>query len=338
MSTILDALRKLEEERHSRTADARSRLLLSPPHQVHLRQRRRSPWKTRRNLFNVIGFLAAGFVGGASLVFWRSHTEHTSPPTAIASSVVKANANSQKVSLNQKIVGEKQAPTRTDRAGENGKELAQEATPHKQETLAATLSPADIQQRSSSTPTPVETVSQTSSPEQSNSASPLAALEVSTPLSPSLPGAQDSAPANISAVQHSPFAAAPPAPREPNPTRREVKQMAKREPVSPPSAPDTPQEGGSSYKVLLPNGATRTVTSPTQPPTTETTSSTSAGTSVSFLQWSSDPNRRIAFLRINGGPLTMAHEGDTVEGYTVVKISQNAVELQSGKTRMTLRP
>jgi hypothetical protein len=62
-----------------------------------------------------------------------------------------------------------------------------------------------------------------------------------------------------------------------------------------------------------------------------------AGTSLSFLQWSSDPERRIAFLRVNGGPLTMAHEGDTVSGYTVVEIRQNSVELQSGETHMTLR-
>jgi hypothetical protein len=34
----------------------------------------------------------------------------------------------------------------------------------------------------------------------------------------------------------------------------------------------------------------------------------------------------------------MAHEGDTIGGYTVVEIRQDTVELQSGETRMTLRP
>jgi len=73
-------------------------------------------------------------------------------------------------------------------------------------------------------------------------------------------------------------------------------------------------------------------------PTTETASTAASGTSLSFLQWSNEPDRRIAFLRVNGGPLTMAHEGDTVGGYTVVEIRQNEVELRSGETRMTLRP
>jgi hypothetical protein len=74
------------------------------------------------------------------------------------------------------------------------------------------------------------------------------------------------------------------------------------------------------------------------PPTNATVPTTSSGAALSFLQWSSDPERRIAFLRVNGGPLTMAHEGDIIGGYTVVEIRQNAVELQSGETRMTLRP
>jgi hypothetical protein len=84
----------------------------------------------------------------------------------------------------------------------------------------------------------------------------------------------------------------------------------------------------------------RPTTRDVAPPTSvarEVPATASAGTSLSFLQWSSDPERRIAFLRVNGGPLTMAHEGDTIGGYTVVEIRQNAVELQSGETKMTLR-
>jgi hypothetical protein len=58
---------------------------------------------------------------------------------------------------------------------------------------------------------------------------------------------------------------------------------------------------------------------------------------LSLLQWSRDPEKRIAFIRVNGGALTMAHEGDTVGGYKVVAIRQNAVELQSGESHVTLR-
>jgi hypothetical protein len=51
--------------------------------------------------------------------------------------------------------------------------------------------------------------------------------------------------------------------------------------------------------------------------------------SLNFLQWSPDPENRMAFIKVNGGPLTLAHEGDTVGGYTVVEIRRDAVELRS---------
>jgi hypothetical protein len=56
-----------------------------------------------------------------------------------------------------------------------------------------------------------------------------------------------------------------------------------------------------------------------------------------MLQWSPDPDKRIAFIKFNGGPMMLAHEGDTIEGYTVVEIRQDAVELRSGEKSMTLR-
>jgi hypothetical protein len=60
-------------------------------------------------------------------------------------------------------------------------------------------------------------------------------------------------------------------------------------------------------------------------------------TSLSFLQWSPDRDRRLAFIKINGGPLTLAHEGDTVEGYTVIEIRHDAVELSAKGRNFTLQ-
>jgi hypothetical protein len=60
-------------------------------------------------------------------------------------------------------------------------------------------------------------------------------------------------------------------------------------------------------------------------------------TSLSFLQWSPDSDRRIAFIKVNGGPLTLAHEGDTVEGFTIVEIRRDAVELSSKGRSFTLQ-
>jgi hypothetical protein len=74
-----------------------------------------------------------------------------------------------------------------------------------------------------------------------------------------------------------------------------------------------------------------------RPDQQEGENNSASGATLSLLQWSSDPERRIAFLRVNGGPLTMAHEGDTVGGYKVAEIRQNTVELQMGETHVTLR-
>jgi len=60
-------------------------------------------------------------------------------------------------------------------------------------------------------------------------------------------------------------------------------------------------------------------------------------TSLSFLQWSPEPDRRLAFIKVNGGPLTLAHEGDTVEGFTVVEIRRDAVELSAKGRSFTLQ-
>jgi hypothetical protein len=59
--------------------------------------------------------------------------------------------------------------------------------------------------------------------------------------------------------------------------------------------------------------------------------------SVSFLQWSPEPEKRMAFIKVGDAPTTLAHEGDTVNGVTVVKIRQGTVELQSGESRWTLK-
>lgn len=286
MSTILDALRKLEEERHSRTADARSRLLLSPLHQTRPLQRRRSSWKAKANLLSVIGLIVAGFSAGAGFVFWRSYSGQAGPTV-----------------------------------------------------LGVIPSPSPLADaRRDSPSTPLQSASETFSPEQDSDSPPLTIPTASLPLPSSPPEEQNTALASVSAVQRSPFATPPPAPREMTATQQEIAPTAKRAPALTPSAMDDKEQDGSLHEVLLPSGATRTVKSPTPPPTNAAAPTSSSGTALSFLQWSSDPQRRIAFLRVNGGPLTMAHEGDTVGGYTVVEIRQDAVELQSGETRMTLRP
>ncbi len=62
-----------------------------------------------------------------------------------------------------------------------------------------------------------------------------------------------------------------------------------------------------------------------------------ANSAVSFLQWSPESARRKAFVRVGGSPLTLVHEGDAIGGYTVAEIRPNSVALRSGTTRFQIR-
>ncbi len=62
-----------------------------------------------------------------------------------------------------------------------------------------------------------------------------------------------------------------------------------------------------------------------------------ANSAVSFLQWSPESAQRKAFVRVGGSPLTLVHEGDAIGGYTVAEIRPDAVALRSGTTRFQIR-
>ena len=62
-----------------------------------------------------------------------------------------------------------------------------------------------------------------------------------------------------------------------------------------------------------------------------------ANSAVSFLQRSPESARRKAFVRVGGSPLTLVHEGDAIGGYTVVEIRPDAVALRSTMTRFQIR-
>src|SRR5207253_2100645 len=124
--------------------------------------------------------------------------------------------------------------------------------------------------------------------------------------------------AETSVVQRSPFISAIPVPKETLSAQREVATAVKHSVE--PTARTPKASDGATYEVLMPSGATRLVKPPPSASTKVEESAAPAGTGLSLLQWSSDPERRIAFIRINGSALTMAHEGDTIGGYKVVEI------------------
>lgn len=131
--------------------------------------------------------------------------------------------------------------------------------------------------------------------------------------------AQATAAQGESIVQRSPFVSAAP-------TGQGIAATSKPTPAAAPTPSGT--QSGTLYEVHVPTGTTSVIESP---------SPAQAGATLSFLQWSSDPDKRIAFIKVNGGPLTLTHEGDTVGGYTVVQIRPDAVDLRSGETHLTLR-
>ncbi len=60
--------------------------------------------------------------------------------------------------------------------------------------------------------------------------------------------------------------------------------------------------------------------------------------SLNLLQWSPDVDRRLAFIGINGGPMLMIHEGDTVADFTIKRILPDGVELGFGNSTFVVKP
>ena len=59
---------------------------------------------------------------------------------------------------------------------------------------------------------------------------------------------------------------------------------------------------------------------------------------LSFLQWSSDPARRFAFISIDGAPTQRIHEGEVAAGLTVAAITPTGVQFKRDGTVFVIRP
>jgi hypothetical protein len=317
MSTILDALRKLDEEQQSRRADARSRLLQPSIYRSRPVRRQQSRWKPSAGVLGIFAFVIAGFASGEGIMWWRSDSHTTTPETVAAlpspSPTEKAHVTNTLDSLPQETPDSKRAV---------------EEEKHPPESPASQLQVAERQ--------PVETTTPAAGFPSKQENRPSGFLG-STPL-PSTSSAakdeEDAALAEAPVIHRSPFVTSSPAPRESAPKPR----MASTSPVSPaPSSTNTAAARTEVHRPMLAPPSQASNSGASRQDQQEGENSGASGATLSLLQWSTDPERRIAFLRVNGGPLTMAHEGDTVGGYKVAEIRQNAVELQLGETHMTLR-
>ena len=59
---------------------------------------------------------------------------------------------------------------------------------------------------------------------------------------------------------------------------------------------------------------------------------------LSFLQWSTDPARRFAFISIDGAPTQRVREGEVAAGMTIAAITPNGVQFRREGTVFVIRP
>ena len=307
MSTILDALRKVEEDARAHSTDVRTRLLLFP-NRFDLRppRQRRTPWLVGT------GLMLAGFAIGIGLMLWGLQLRAPKEEQQVSS------AESGSVS-----VPDKKLPPLTDPT-DKSKSLAEPIVAARvQQPPIQPLAPAATPALSPVTAIPPPFIPPDPRPTTAASASSL--LPAPTTSFSQLPldivSPEFSFQSSADAVQRSPFITTPPV---------EKTVAAAPKPVPTPAAPP-------------PSKVTPQVSPPPEssvpPPAVPAVKSSPAPTdaSLSMLQWSPDPEKRLAFIKFSGRPMILAHEGDTIEGYTVVEIRQDTVELRSGEKSMTLR-
>lgn len=301
MSTILDALRKIEEERRSRTADVRSRLLLSSPFKATLpSQLPQAQRKTRLALPLLLGCILVGGIAGASFLLRRSQPDAIPPA--------------------RDSMPRPTAPTRTPAPTTSSSIPAKAAPTPRTAAVAPLVAPAPPPQQQTSPQPSASTPVREHVP-------PIPVATLPTPEA-----TQPPSPPHGSAVQRSPFTP-PPLPTPPKEVAARPRVMVGAVSSEPP-ATESAAVREWRQRHQQPSPARTAPPDTKEVPTGDPSSAT--GTTLSMLQWSSDPEKRIAFIRVNGGPLTMAHEGDTIGGYKVVSIQQNGVELQSGEARLML--
>ena len=359
MSTILDALRKVEEENRTRNADMRARLLTTPQ-----RFDLRPPRRQRVSWLVGLGLIVGGIVLGVGLMGWGWSARPT--PDAVVTHTAENDILSHTPPLTLA-----QTPTANSSPPEHATPAAPPVVPPapavaKEEAKVLIVSPPASVQLENDTqteplqPQQIREEKVAGEPSDGRVTPPLPGVANTGPLSPhptttelsgSLPTRADEG----GPVQRSPFVntleperiTSPPSPpveqrvatkAKPTPTPRAPtkKELAARPPVE--STPAPSEESDVAEADLSATQEEEATPSAAQEKEGEAeTTSPPTPASVSFLQWSSEPEKRMAFIKVGSGPTTLAHEGDTVNGVKVVKIRQGAVELQSGESHWTLK-
>ena len=327
MSTILDALRKVEEEKRTQVPDVRTRLLsTSPRFDFRMPRRSRLPWIVGG------GLVFTGIALGTGLMLWplpdtatvKGDAALSSPPTQPTPVPPQADSRSKEEKLGQ--------PPQTARITPNA---------------AVGLSPSQPKPTVPPPATQSQTVASTGGPNIAQPApgSDPGAGGLMPGAAPNVSGQQRTeTPQPAAAVQRSPFVnssppdriAAPPVPSpSASPQVAAAPRRAVRRSIASEKNGPSPSPAGAGNDPV--EKEARSHSAPPPASTGEETPSALSGASLSFLQWSADPEKRVASIKIGTSPATIAHEGDAIEGMTVVKIRPDAVELRSGNSHYVLK-
>jgi len=357
MSTILDALRKVERERDGSPEAS----LDTPTLTSGVRRGRRFP------LAAVAICAVVGFGGGAVLSWWmaeqppvqtaalpapppppdipvprapvRAHPKAPAPPVAAAEkpNQAPAEAPAPAAPAAAPAAPPEAAPAPAVAPVPPAPAPAPPAVADVKPASPAAAEPAPASPRAEHAPNEIAAVEKArdaapvddSHPAEATSREALAALEKQgSALEPS-PFAASREPARepaVSAAPRRPVAVPPPPPERP---QQELAAVAPAPAVEPPAVQEPPPLEPEAEPETPPEAVFDTGRSPPGAPKV----------ALSFLQWSADPAKRFAFVSIDGAPSQRVHEGEVAAGLTVSAITPNGIQFKrEGGTPFVIRP
>jgi hypothetical protein len=305
VSTILDALKKVERDRES----PRDELLDSEIPEA--------PGRHGISTRVIIACASIGFAAGIALALWRDTAPLQQPPAPepVAPPAIEVPPPPAVVKARPKApVPRPQAPAAMAKAAPPA-----QAPPAGRAASSGTASAAPAQPA-------------TGAPVVVGSVEP-------SPFTPEREARQAAPPPERHGGSHDNRRARTAARPEPAQPDNAVAALAPPRPAVPPVVP-APQ--AVEAPPVVPAPAAPAEAEPEQPPPVVIDTGRSPPgaprVSLTFLQWSADPDRRFAFVSIDGAPSQRVREGDMASGMTVAQITPTGVQFRREGQLFMIRP
>ena len=353
MSTILDALKKVEGERPQSPHE-------QPLHIPDPSTSRRRPL----SIGTIVACAALGFAAGIGLALWRNAPplpidEFAEPTTttsdAAPEQALMASAPAQAVTAPAPAAlapGPAAAPAVAEPTPPGPAPVVAEPAPAI--AAAAPAVPAAEPAPSAAPATGVEPVAAVlaASRDRGTAGGPPNQAAVAQQPAPGVgPAPRPGVPASgamvaDSALEPSPFTLPRPGAPAPAPAPEALVARApiapRAVPAAPPPADAMPAPDAMAAPVPAPQNPIATEPEPAPAPATVIDTGRSPPgaprVALSFLQWSPDPARRFAFVSVDGAPSQRIREGDTPGGLTVAQITPTGVQFKRDGNLFTIRP